>query len=648
MKEITLKSLLLENFKGVESSGINFDNASVNIYGDNATGKTTHLDAFIWCLFNKDSLNSANFEIKALDLTGEAAHNLTHSVTVTLDIDGKPLTLKKNLEEQWTRKRGDKSKTFTGHTTTYFVDGVPVKKKEYDGKVNDVIDEKSFRLLTDARFFNEQLTWKDRRDLIMTICGDVSVQDVIESEKSLEPVVDILDGRSIEDARTALNGQRKEINRELEKIPVRIDEATRSIADLEMPVKDAEVGLKALAVEKSELEKEMAALANGGGAAKLRVELQEAKAERQKTVNDFEASKAERSKKAQGQLAYLEAEYNKKKREQDKLGMDLERTINAIASRNSDLKDLRKEWHEIDSMVFDGSDTCPTCGQALPADQLAAAVEKFNLSKAEMLKYVNSKGKTNKETLVKLEASKADLEKTLKSISNSLDIITNNMAPFKAEIETISAELCDTTELTRNIGELEIKIREAEAGENKDQLSGIAEQLDRNAKEQDARKNIIAQAKANKATEARIEDLKSQETSLVEAVCEIEKNLFLLDELTRAKVNVLEERINSRFKVARFKMFSDQINGGLAETCEVTLDGVPYGSMNSAGRIQVGLDIIATLQDHYGVSCPIWIDNRESVVSIPDIDAQVISLIVTDNCPSLKVETVKKSQEKAA
>jgi len=220
--KIKVNSIILKNFKGVENSAINFDNSSVNIFGANATGKTTHQDAFGWVLFGKDSLNSATFEIKALDTAGTPAHNLEHLVEVFLDVDGTIVSLKKVYAEKWTRKRGQASPEFTGHTTTHFINQVPATKKEYDSKIASLIDESAFRLLADPRYFNEQIHWQKRQDLLLEVCGGVSDQSVIESSKELSALPDILADRTIEDHKKMIISQRKAVNDELAKIPTRI------------------------------------------------------------------------------------------------------------------------------------------------------------------------------------------------------------------------------------------------------------------------------------------------------------------------------------------------------------------------------------------------------------------------------------------
>src|SRR5690606_9499267 len=124
--QIKLDQLVLRNFKGIRSFTLDASGANVNVYGDNATGKTTLFDAWNWLLFDKDSENKKEFEIKTLNTDGSPIHNLDHEIEGTLVIDGNPATLKKVYREKWTKKRGAVRAEFTGHTTEYFIDGVQI------------------------------------------------------------------------------------------------------------------------------------------------------------------------------------------------------------------------------------------------------------------------------------------------------------------------------------------------------------------------------------------------------------------------------------------------------------------------------------------------------------------------------------------
>jgi vacuolar-type H+-ATPase subunit I/STV1 len=139
----------------------------------------------------------------------------------------------------------------------------------------------------------------------------------------------------------------------------------------------------------------------------------------------------------------------------------------------------------------------------------------------------------------------------------------------------------------------------------------------------------------------RIQELKEQEKELAREYEKLESELYLTEQFIRTKVNLLEEKINSRFKLARFKLFDQQINGGVVECCETLYQGVPYsGGLNNAARINVGLDIINTLSEHYGFTAPIFIDNREAVTKLIETKSQVISLVVSEPDKKLRVEVM--------
>lgn len=645
--KISINHLTLDNFKGVSTSMIDFGSENANIYGANATGKTTHFDAFLWVLFGKDSLNNANFEIKALDEAGTQAHNLEHSVELSLNIDGVTLALKKTYAEKWTHKRGQAAPEFTGHTSTYFIDQVPSKKKEYDEKISSIIDESAFRLLADPRYFNEQLHWQKRRELLLEVCGEVEDQAVIDSVDNLSALPEILDGKSIEDHKKIVVAKRKAVNDELAKIPTRIDEVKKSIVEIPQEKSIVEKVKAGLEKEKAELETKLSDLKNGGEAAKLRIELQEVVAEIRKVENDFSANQDARIKKER--LACDESMANLEAHNREITAHDSETAQIQVdsASSTKKIKDLRGQWHKINSEEFSHTGKCPTCGQDIPVEEIQEAEAVFNNSKATKLKEISAAGKLEGD---RLEASQSHIEgrkKIRAKLTQDRDYLLLAIKDYETTISKIRNETADTEELSKKAAEIEDKLLNAQ-GNSKEAIIALESEIKIKNEEIQAQVDILNQIKANGKAESRQVELMDQEKKLVEEFGRLEYELNLLEQFTRGKVALLESKINSKFEIARFKLFSDQINGGLTETCETVLDGVPYGSINSAGRVQVGLDIIQTLQAHHGVSCPIWIDNRESIIDLPEIDAQVISLIVSEKDPVLRVETITEKERKSA
>ena len=140
-------------------------------------------------------------------------------------------------------------------------------------------------------------------------------------------------------------------------------------------------------------------------------------------------------------------------------------------------------------------------------------------------------------------------------------------------------------------------------------------------------------------TKVRIQELQEQEKEISQKVQELELQQYQIEEFTKAKIELLENAINSKFELVKFRLFRNQINGGMEECCDTLVNGVPFDDVNNAHKILAGLDIIKTLIKFHNTSAPIFIDNRESINQLCDIDAQIISLVVTED-KELRIEVV--------
>jgi len=651
-----LHKLSLSNFKGLKSFTLEPKGQSINIYGDNATGKTTLFDAFAWLLFNKDSQNRADFEIKTLGPDGEPEHGLEHAVEAILELeDGQQIALKKVYKEKWTKKRGSAKAEFTGHTVDHFIDGVPVQKKEYDARIAEIADENIFRLLTDPRYFNEVLHWQKRREILLEVCGDVSDAEVIASKKELSKLADILGNRTIEQHRKVIQSRRTEINRELEKIPVRIDEAERNlprIDDIANP--DAlPDDIEKLRAELRKKQEELAQAKAGGQIAEKTKELRLIEGQILDLRNKHRQALDEEVGEKRRELAAIQGEIFKTR-------TDINAKESALASYEAEIKSLdekmetlRRGWHIENNMVFEfeQSETCPTCGQPLPAEQIEAAREKaladFNREKAEKLESINAEGKrlagvkqtmeqnlaVASEALAKAKADLAELEQTEASLKAEIEAIMQGSQPVESTPEYY--------QLYAKQRDLQDEIRKLEA-DNSIAVTAIQKEIDTLTDAIQALEQAQARLEAWKKGLQRIEDLKAEERRLASEFEDLERQLYLTEEFIRTKVRLLEDRINSKFKLARFKLFNTLVNGGIEECCETTFQGVPYSNLNNGARLNIGLDIINTLADHYGFTPPVWLDNAESVTNILPTMGQQIRLIVSATDKKLRVELAEK------
>jgi len=651
---LRLLKLSLRNFKGIRDFTFEPGGGNATVYGQNETGKTTLFDAFTWLLFNKDSSNQANFEIKTFDhQTGETLHNLEHEVEAVLDVGGKTLTLKKIYHEVWTKKRGSIEKTFSGHTTDHFVDGVPVNKTKYDARINELIDEDLFRLLTNPTYFNEQLHWQQRRALLLEICGDLTDGEVIASDKALARLSDILGGRKVEDHKKVIKARMAAINKELDKLPVRIDEVQRRLPDLstlEASREELERELASLRQQQRQKERELAQLGAGGAVAELVVKLRDVEDQLRQLKREHAAAVEGRVRRQQQQLNRYADEEARLKTEQHGKQRDLEDRRGTVERLQARLERLREQWEAIDAeeLQYTPELVCLTCGQDLPEDQVEAARETalraFNTAKAERIKENEVEGQATKQRLAVAQAERETLEQEINTIESRL-----------VDLETISRELTtEVKELEGEVGDYTTTAEYRRLTREKVQLEQQIAQLqeDATAPRTELEARIAALETAIGAVQrdialydqytrdqARIAELEAEQRKLAAEHERLAEELHLTEEFTRAKVRLLHDRINSKFKLARFKLFKDYIEGGLDDWCETLYKGVPYGTnLNSGHRTCVGLDIINTLAEHYKVTAPIFVDNAESVTQLPETRSQLIRLVHDPGETELRVE----------
>lgn len=673
MKKIELIVMKLRDFKGIKSLDIQMDGGNAKIFGDNAVGKTTVFDGFLWLLFDKDSNNKKDFDIKTLNSDGSERHNLEHTVEGEFLVDGTPITLKKVYKEVWTKKRGAAKKEFTGHTVDYAVNDVPLNKKEYTAKVTEIVDEEVFKLLTSPTYFNEQMKWQERRKLLLEICGDISDEDVIASNTALAKLNELLSGKTLEDMKKIIASKKKHINDELEKIPVRIDEINKMMPDTTVDIKKMREQVAQLENDMDELQQQKIRVKNGESVLIKQRQLQELEMKQNDLKHSFEADSMQVVYKAQAKLQEcqgnlqitqsklqsLENNRQFQQKEADQLYKEVQYKKNAREA-------LINKWHNVNNAQFEYVDdcTCPSCNQTLPEEQVANArqnaLDQFNENKSKELQTITENGKAIKaelqESSLSLEAKyvkvegittqldnlqieiaqqQKALEKAQKALTNAQNAVTDVTAT-----DTYQSIVAQKQALQAEIQQLNEHANDAIAGIDYEIISkrGIIGNLN----------SEIAQHANIEASKVRIAELEGQQVKLAQEYEKLEQTTFLIEEFIRTKVNMLTDRINSKFKYARFKLFDTQVNGGLNEVCETLDKGVPYSSgLNKANKINVGLDIINTLSAYYGIQAPIFVDNAEAVTKFIDVDTQFITLVVSEKDKQLRVETEKQPLQEA-
>lgn len=662
MNKTVLERLTARNFKGLRDFNLATNGGDVDIYGDNGSGKTTIFDAFTWLPFGKDSSNRSDFEIKELDHAGKVRqHKLEHEVEADFLINGRRRTFRRVFSEKWTKKRGSATDSFEGHTTDYYIDGVPVKAGEFKAEIDSIIREDLFKLLTSPTYFNEQLKKEERRKVLLEICGDVTDAEVIHSNPALGRLQAILGDRDVEAHKKVVAARCKMINKEIEELPIRISEAQRSQPDvagldekqLQDRIDQIRSGVKAK-------EAEVIRIQNGGETAVKEKRIREIEGELLDIQNRLQSAILDKVASKRNEVSQLQKDYDVLRRQIDDKRYQVQQNEQSINLKSREADRLRAEWTEINGKAFEGhhhEENCPACGQALPSEQVqdaqAKAEASFNRDKAQRLEQISIRGRSAKEEIVRLQAENERIRQEIEQANDQASNFQSKLAAAEQDLDQLRSGIQDPKtdpEYQRLLQEKEgvqqdiVRLRESVQGEYsrlRQEISSLETSL------RDLERERF-KFDAYRDAEKRIADYEKQERELAAEYERLQEELFLTEEFTRSKVALLDSKINSKFKYARFRLFEEQINGGLKEVCDTLYNGVPYdGGLNNAARINVGLDIINTLSEHYGFSAPIFIDNAEAVTQLIDTDAQVIRLIVSEPDKKLRIVTQNKTMQEA-
>lgn len=673
-----LKSLHMENFKGIKSLDVNFSNKT-SIKGQNAVGKTTIFDAFTWLLFNKNSAGEEKFNVRPLDEHNNKIHNVEIKVVAVVSIDGKDVELSKTQKENWVKKRGTDTVTLQGNVNSFEIDGYPKSEAEFKAYISGLAQsEEMFKMLTNPQYFSS-LKWKDQRDILMKLTTEVSDVELAKTDAKYAPLIGELEkAPSTDDIRAKFSKALSEWKKKQAEIPVRIDEAEKSKVDVDVAEQE---------LLKADLERKIEAVDDrmenaGTEIGRLRgkeMQLQFDMSGIMQVMNDELSAKRRGLDSAKDDAT---REFNDLHNQIQSAENQIKANEKTISDTDAERKNLGVEYNAEFSKAFDEmpylfdeskwkfdestTTVCSLCGQKLPQDKIESLKADFEQKKVDAKAratkqledarkaFDDAKGAKLKGLINKGNACRADIERLNKENAKSQEDIAelkeqeskalakqNDYAKQLSEIPS-EADYSQNEEYVKlktehdkilaDVAKLESEGADKVVTDLKAEKANLQSQLEEVNK-------VIAQAANNVAIDDRIETLRDEQKEIGQKVADQEQMLYLLEEFIRFKLDKVSESINSHFKTVNFKLFETQLNGGLKDCCECTVNGVPYSALNSGHRIVAGLDIIRSLSELYGVSVPIFVDNAESLneFNVPDMDAQLILLSVSED-KQLKVE----------
>lgn len=634
-----LLELHLKNFKGTAKLDLALEGNNLTVSGRNGIGKTTIFDAMSWLMTGKDSKGnqpeSEGFQIKPREPDGTVKSGVMPTVTAVFDGGtDRPLKLEKVFKEKWEKKRGQANPVFSGHTTEYFIDDIPRKESEFKNILSAFIDENTFRLLTDVYRFPMSLKWQERRAILFDLCNIKTDGELMAQDSRFTPLLTAVGQWSVDEYKQGLKNQRRKANQNLETLPIRIDEVSKSIADL-VNIDFDSIKVKADEQEKviEGLQSKLVEIDNNTVMISMKNQLealqnQLAKLENENIMHRMSQQVPQEDKK---QAVQREIDLLKSQLEHEQSQMVL---LHAqINSANSLLEKYRTQWKAIAKEQFSGNTVCSACGQSLPKDKIQQAIEHFNNDKKARQDRLLSDSQLVKQNLANHETTLKQREQTIEQLKAKLtemtEVLKNTPEVQMQIVEDLPNYADDTAKLQSEIMKLNNSLMViANNAVNHKQAVSIellnAKNLYSDLLSQFAKKDEISKANA------RMEELHAEQRTVSAELDRIDSMLALCDDFARYKVDSITSAINNKFNIVTFRLFREQINGGLEDCCDVMLNGKPYGTISDGEKIKVGIDIVQTLTKHFDVQVPLIVDCAESVTDFPQTTLQTIKLVVAN------------------
>lgn len=663
MKKILIDKICLRYFKGVENKEIVLgDNINV-VKGRNGIGKSTIADAISWVLFGTNQAGATKFGIKTKDKDGREIEDVAHSVEISLSVqDEQEGMMCYVLTRTLTETRKDDGSVTNNYT--YKVDGEVETAGDFKKVVDAICPEEVFRLCSSPYSFT-QMDWSEQRKRLNEMFGVPSVEDVTGGDKKYDAIKELLEKDDVDKILKHLNYKRKEVQKNLDEVPVRL-EALKNV----LPKAEDWAAVEKLILEKrkeiTETRKNLNTIDNGGAdfiRKYQNISILNLDHKRKRIMEESaqlrlgEIIKANAEAKTACKKAVAEAEQNIEDLKQKLKSFDValvkcDARMNELDAEKADGKEKWKlikvrtwEWNEDDAF-------CPTCKQALPEDQVQKIMEEskkaFLNNQASDLKKLGDDAARIKEEVKKCEENTEYFKTQQKATQTQLDkaeaeLIEARKAlekQTKKEEEKVSVEtlLAEKPEYKQVCD----RIKKIEAEQEKPADEGMSEEdkklkadVEKKLKDLESEREVLASRLAVKAqwekVNAQIVGLQEERTQWKEQIDALDEKIKAASDFQKRSCEVLEENVNRRFKLVRWKMFRRQLDGTDKPWCECSVDGVPYSDLNTAAKINAGLDITSTLKQYYGVDVPCVIDNAETVQEPLYEGGQQIRLTVTDD-----------------
>lgn len=643
MNKIRLLKAHAENFKRFKELDISFEGKNVSINGQNYKGKSSVADLFSWILFNKSSTGNTegkHFRPRRYDEHGVNIDYVDVVGEIVLLVNEEEIKIQRVQKQKWTRHHGDDFDSYEGDANEYLWNDVPVSATEHKKKVEGIIKEDVFRMLSNPATF-PSMDAKKQRDFLLKNVANITDDEVFASNPEFELVKEAMGTGSLDELVAKNKKAISEYEKKKTELPARIDQERKHIEEVDFS--EEEKKLNKLQYELSEVEGK---IEDTGKAYEKLNELKAEKARFESELVQIERSvreeAAEKKREIQSKYDSANTEFNSLHEKQKTLEYTVQIDNSEIERKEKELSDLRDEYKtEMSKELDESAYICPTCGQEIPESQREEIKDSFEKKKSNAIKSINEKGSLLSQML---KEHKEKMQKRLEEIEDiknkkvSANAERNKAMQELTEFENAPVDMINNKDflyakeqlekLDKEIAEVDTKDADTLKAKLKEERAGIQASIDA-VKEKLALKNVIEKSKVT------VKELEEKMKQVVQNLADCEKLSMAIEKFNKAKMSMLSERINEHFKVVTWKLFEKQKNQRYSEVCVCQINGSDYGenTTSTTERMMAGMDIIRTLQSIYQAEVPIFLDDADlyNDWNIPDMDSQIIKLCVSED-----------------
>ena len=652
MKEITLKKLVLSNWRG-QNREVSFGDIT-KISGKNESGKTALMRAFYFCLtgltepYLPKNSNLYNEHEEINENTPWA------SVEATLEIDGFDYVLCRKAKPKYTRAKGSSVWTKAGSDDyEYLIDNIEVGSTAFGNWIDaNICPLTMLPFAMSGEFFSCLVTENKNkaRTILTELAGEVKPEDFKGDYSS---IAEMLGRYSASDIVEMSRKKKKPLEERQNVIPVEIDRKEERLAELKSM--DFSATEKEIEKIKDEIDAIDGLLLGNADAIKPIIEHNREIENRLSGLRrdivdgmiEYEAKQNERTSEIKAKIAEVrrynesvDRENTKRQASWNNRAEECDSLENEMKSLENYLKTLRDKKNEVKNRVFT-EDHCPYCGAELDPLEIEGKRIDFNNNKQNELEKIVAEGKATKEKLERKQKEYAELtgqneggptlleKSSTEDLEEALKRVEDSFVPFEDTNEYACLKL-EIDALVKEMKEIPSNDNEALTSEKKrliEQLSELSKKL--------GLKDEIAKVEKD------IVELRDELRSVANAIAELEGQIFSAQAWLQERNEIVSLRINEKLEYSKIEMFATQKNGEIVPDCRlVNKKGVSYGVTNNADKGAIDTDLQKLFMRHYDIALPIFVDEASIYDSehLPkDDNYQFVYLFASDS-QILKVE----------